>query len=596
MIGGYYLLLAPGNLYNALVSEDWGLFASVMTRFAGIATVVLLIKVLRGFFREAGANLLRSRLTHRLHGLYLGAAEIERGYYAPPYYNVLNDYQIDNPDQRIVADAREFCNGLFDIVAGGGSQGSDSGGVIEAVASVLFYTVQTYVRTGWFGLIAAYAWSTGVAFVTIFVINRTSPVLFTQERLEGDLRYAHAQLRRHAEEIAFLRGAPFERRCVDTHLSAAVSNQWTVISRHAWLNGLQYGFGYYISLVMYVTLAAAMGARVFEGGAGFPSAGTAGEKARWISQTGSVFLQLLYSFTMLVQLATSVSSFVANVGRLDALVSSLRRAGGRLDRQQGVGLEADPSVGFGDNTQPLMAVSTSPENDTDTDTHTDPTVAAEGLEVSRAGGPRVGPVTFSLRRGGSVLLHGAVGSGKTTLLRALRGLWRATSGTAHLPQDVIIATANNRRAPFSQLVFAPQRPYVPTGARSLRELVVYPLACDGGALEEVRVTKALRAVGWRGGVDERALDVGREDWHARLSPGEAQLIAAARILFAQPHFALLDEPTAALDAAAERRVLSAMRDAGVATFIVGHSPSLQTLHHDAVISLDHEPLQSQRES
>lgn len=558
MVVGYYLLLAPGNLYNALVSEDWGLFASVMIRLFVLATAVLGIKIMRGFLRETGANLLRCRLTRRLHELYFGSSAEEEQFSAPPYYEVVFDYRIDNPDQRIVADAREFCAGLFDILAGGGSQGADSGGVIEAVASVALYTRQTYLRTGWFGIISAYAWSAVVAAVTVLVINRTSPVLFTQEQLEGDLRYAHGQLRRHAEEVAFLRGGPFEKRVVDSLLNAAVNNRWIVIARHVWLNALQYGFGYYISIVMYATLAAAVRTKVFEGYAGFPVEGTAGDKARWISQSGSVFLQLLYAFTMLVQLGTSISAFVASAGRLHALVTSLHH---RTPRNRVISDmdSIEDFTSFNDDTQLLISVPRSAES----------TISAEQLAIQRAGGPRIGPITFTLRPGGSVLLRGSTGSGKTSVLRAIRGLWTSVSGTVTTPSN------------GKKVMFAPQRTYIPTGARSLRELVLYPQAFTSMGNETIRIANALRAVGWRGGVSEHDLD-NRDNWATRLSPGEAQLISAARIVCARPTFALLDEPTAGLDNSATLGVLRALREANVATLIVGHSEILHGIEGDVV--------------
>lgn len=559
MVVGYYLLLAPGNLYNALVSEDWGLFMSVMTRFFFLATAVLGIKILRGFLRETGANLLRSRLTHRLHEMYFGSPEEEDHFSAPPYYKVVFDYRIDNPDQRIVADAREFCTGLFDILVGGGTQGADSGGVIEAVASVALYTRQTYLRTGWFGIISAYAWSGVVAAVTVFVINRTSPVLYTQERLEGDLRYAHGQLRRHAEEVAFLRGGPFEKHVVDTFLNAAINNRWVVITRHVWLNGLQYGFGYYISIVMYVTLAAAIRTKVFEGYAGFPVEGTAGDKARWISQSGSVFLQLLYAFTMLVQLGTSVSAFVASAGRLDGLVAALNQ-GSTQDSSPSDIVSIVDVDGFNDDTRPLIGVSHATET----------TITADHLIIKRPGGPCIGPVTFTLRPGGSVLLRGPTGCGKTSVLRATRGLWSTMSGTVTTPLN------------GAKVMFAPQRTYIPTGVRSLRELVLYPHICTSTTNETTRIVEALRTVGWRSGLHERDLD-NRDNWATRLSPGEAQLISAARIVYAAPTFAFLDEPTAGLDENAAIGVLGALREANIATFVVGHSDILLETQSDVVM-------------
>lgn len=579
MVGGYYLILAPGSLYNAIVSEDWDMFSTVMARFAIIATAVLFVKVLRGVLRESCSNLLRNRITTRLHAFYVGSSLEEGGYMQSTYYKVCRSKSIDNPDQRIPTDTRDFALSLFSILGGGGAQGPDSGGLIEALASVLFYSRRTFLRTGWFGLCAAYLWSIVVGGFSVFAINWVSPSLFKQERLEADLRFEHASLRKHAEEIAFLRGGPYERRSLNERLSLAVENTWSVIGRRAGLNAIDYGYGYYISLVMYTTLAVAVRKSVFSSELGFPASGTAGEKAQWVAQSGGIFVQLLYSFTMVVQLGNAVSLFVSNAQRLCALVDE-------LEGEKASPTSQDESTDEESASKPLIGSSLSSSSSSSSslttsappltslaaddrhkggatsDTLANDAITADRLQLVTADGKRIGPFSLRLPRGRHALLCGATGSGKTSVLRALRGLWPPSAGTISLP-------------PAHKVAFVPQTPYVPPGATSLCGLLTYPRVPRRRDGEQV--AGALRRVGWRGACDVDDV-LAETDWAARLSPGERQLVAAARLLVMRPGFAVLDEPTSALDPESEASVISAIREAGISTLIVSHSAALRGLH------------------
>lgn len=562
IIGGYFVILAPGNLYNALVSEDLGLFRSAIIHFALVATLVLIIKMCRGLLRESCANRLRYHLTEQLHRLYLGANDFELGYSPPPYYKIAFEKQIDNPDQRVVSDAREFSSTLLNIIAGGGMQGPDSGGLIEAVTSILFYTAQTFLRLGWFGVATAYLWSAIVSAMTIFVVNRTSPLVFTQERLEADLRYAHAQLRRHAEEIAFLRGSPFERRSLNRRLRHAVKNQWAVIWRHFWLNGLQYGFGYYISLVMYLSLAFAVHSHVFNSGLSFPEDDTGGKKAQWISQTGGVFIQLLFSFTMLIQLGTSISTFVPNIERLASFVDAVT-----LEEEED--LREVVSSSSDENTAPLIPPPTLRSKHADS-ISLNGKILLDHVITKCSSTQACDGVTLDVTSGDNVLLYGPTGCGKTSILRAVRGLWNPTNGQIQVPQKE------------SDLIFTPQTAYMPVGKYALKEVVAYPSTLRADDNSGAKIREALKAVGWPTD-EEGQVDIdNQDDWITRLSPGEMQLIAVARILFFSPQFAILDEPTSALDDENEQRVLDALKKSGISTLMVGHGELLRTLHDRAV--------------
>lgn len=134
---------------------------------------------------------------------------------------------------------------------------------------------------------------------------------------------------------------------------------------------------------------------------------------------------------------------------------------------------------------------------------------------------------FELQPGERVLVAGEPGSGKSMLFRSLAGLWPCGSGTIALP-------------PREDMMFMPQRPYLPLGA--LRAAVTYPAAPDAFGEEEVRA--ALERVDL--GALVPALDR-EERWDRSLSLDERQRLAFARLLLHAPRWVILDDAASALD-------------------------------------------------
>ena len=81
------------------------------------------------------------------------------------------------------------------------------------------------------------------------------------------------------------------------------------------------------------------------------------------------------------------------------------------------------------------------------------------------------------------------------------------------------------------------------------------------------------------GLDTRVGEIGRH-----LSGGERQRISLARALLRQPALMILDEVTAALDAASESAIGATIeRLRGRTTFVIlGHRPALHALADDVI--------------
>ncbi len=188
-------------------------------------------------------------------------------------------------------------------------------------------------------------------------------------------------------------------------------------------------------------------------------------------------------------------------------------------------------------------------------------LAADALTVALPTGVTLlQGAALSVTPGQHTLLQGPSGSGKSTLFRALAGIWPWAQGHVALPAGTM---------------FIPQRPYFPDG--SLRDALAYPEPASRYNDEQLRqalVDALLPALAAR--LDER------DNWTQKLSGGEQQRLAIARVLLKQPAWVLADEATSALDVQAEQTLYQRLRGltehAGGALVSIAHRPSVASFH------------------
>lgn len=185
-------------------------------------------------------------------------------------------------------------------------------------------------------------------------------------------------------------------------------------------------------------------------------------------------------------------------------------------------------------------------------------------------------VSLSLRSGEIVALAGPSGGGKTSIVAALMGFVPLAAGQITVT-DAAGATLDLGRAdPDSwraHIGWAPQRPHLfsATLAENLR------LARPDATREQM--ADALRAAAAHDVLDvlPDGLDTRVGDGGVGLSAGQRRRVAVARALLRDAAVLVLDEPTADLDAEAERRLLATLRrraSRGAAVLVVAHRPEL----------------------
>jgi peptide/nickel transport system ATP-binding protein len=175
------------------------------------------------------------------------------------------------------------------------------------------------------------------------------------------------------------------------------------------------------------------------------------------------------------------------------------------------------------------------------------TFRSRGREIAAVRG-----VSLDVMEGEVLSIVGESGSGKSTLARLLAGLDSPTSGTVAFGGEILPPGKRERLAGKLQMVF--QHPLGSLNPRlrvgtSVRE----PLRRSVRSSEASRrVSEVLAEVGLPTNAQER--------FPHEFSGGQAQRIAIARALVAQPKVVILDEPTSALDVSVQAHILKLLRE------------------------------------
>ncbi len=185
----------------------------------------------------------------------------------------------------------------------------------------------------------------------------------------------------------------------------------------------------------------------------------------------------------------------------------------------------------------------------------------KGLKMNLSDGKVVNQVNdLAIEPGSRWLIKGDSGAGKTTFLKVLSGIWQYGEGEVSLPK--------------ASMLFLPQEPYLPLG--TLRVSLCYPESPKEFTEEQCRRAMCLCELSQY--ADH--LDDDDYTWYRKLSPGEKQRLAFARVLLIRPDFLFMDESTSAMDTKLEQRLFKVLLEELPETAIitVAHRPSLEQFH------------------
>lgn len=363
-----------------------------------------------------------------------------------------------------------------------------------------------------------------------FIGKRLIGLNYRQEELEANFYYQAVHVRNNSEAIAFFSGEEMETKGLLARLGDAIKNYNFVIRWERNMAFFSKGYDYLV-----VILPLAIVAPLY-----FAGDASMGE----IQQANSAFSQILAAMSLFVTQFTAVTAFAANIKRLKMFEEELDKP--------------DPAD--------------SPDRPRIERAHGED-IVVDDLTLMTPNYVRTLIRDLNLRIGKSesILVMGESGSGKSSLLRGIAGLWRSGDGSVTTPD-------------ITDMMFMPQKPYLPIG--SLRWQIQYPDAKSPATDEEI--LEVLKEVNLENLIDRFETEGGFDavlKWDEVLSGGEQQRVAMARLLLAEPKYAIVDEASSALDDQNEEHVYQKLKESGTTYISVGHRKSLLK-YHDRVLYLN----------
>jgi vitamin B12/bleomycin/antimicrobial peptide transport system ATP-binding/permease protein len=511
------------NIFDALQHYDKPEFLYQLGVFAGLSLAQIAILVYQTYLMQMIQIRWRLWLTRK----YLNAWLDERAYYRLQ----VSDGGTDNPDQRIADDLNLFTKYSLQLTIG--TTGFLNAGltVVSFLAILWVISGPLTIPLGPFGSLYVPGYMVWLAIIyavggTWFTFKVGRPLVglnFDQQRFEADFRFSLVRLRENTESVALYRGEGRELGNFTDRFSFVVGNFWAIMKRIKLLGWYTRTYDQIAVIFPFLIAAPMYFSRTMEIGG--------------LMQTAGAFYELQVALSYLVKNYIDIAEWQSVVQRLSGFDHRVHEIAAAARAPQ----QIEVSTGGAD-------------------------IEVNDLELDLPDGTALlRDVGFSVKSGEALLIAGPTGAGKSTLLRAIAGIWPYGRGRIRLPEGTCL--------------FLPQRPYLPLG--TLRHAVLYPR--EDLAISTAKIASVLREVGLPELVDE--LD-SVQNWAHRLSLGEQQRLAFARVLLIQPVIVFLDEASSALDEACEAELYPLLRAAPWRPTIVsiGHRSTLRGFH-DSVLDL-----------
>ncbi|MCF0263864.1 ATP-binding cassette domain-containing protein [Acinetobacter guillouiae] len=386
-----YISFKVATQTNALVNFEqnkyWILFALILF----LKILFLIFSIFSNFIGTLLNFYWQKWLTEYMSETYLSHKN---------FYEIgLND-QIDNPDQRIQAEAKPLIQSLsswISIIAYSISGATMQFGILYYIHPQLSFLTITY--------------ATFYLFITFFIYRPLIRRSFLVTKSEADLRSSLLYVRENAENIAFYRGEQSEKRHIFSSLRIVIKNNWLMSVYEKMLYGIVYLLDQVIIIIPVIMLTPLY----------FNNKISFGTLGQGIAATALTFS----AFNMLSGLVAGLSDLAPNVVRLSEIIEKLNQIKNQSSKEhRKEHFKIIPS-----NILKLENVS---------------------IKTPKGDLPLVKNLNLEIHPQHHYVIIGQTGIGKSSLLRVLAGLWNNGTGTLY-------------QIPDEDYLFLPQRPYVTEG-------------------------------------------------------------------------------------------------------------------------------------
>ena len=403
---------AAADFMTAITKKDSAAFWHTLLIYVGTIVLAIPIGVYYRWVEERLALLWREWMAQHF---------VKRYFNNRAYFRLRGSESVDNPDQRISEDVRNFTtSSLSFLLIGLNSLMTLIGfiGVLWLISGKLVVIMVVYAVAG-----------TGIS---ILIGRKLVRLHYHQYEKEADFRYALVRVRDNAESIAFYRGEKREHLDLFKRLTTAVANMRLIIICNRNLGFFTNSYNY-LALVLPVAIVAPMYMR------GQVEFGV-------VTQAAGAFGAVLTALSLIITQFGGLSAYLAGVQRLGSLWDQLDEHDAE---EQRIAFEATNQPEENSRVVKLDEL-----------TICTPIVMKTLVEK----------LSFELRANQSLIIMGASGTGKSSVLRTIAGLWPGASGSLERPAA-------------DQLMFLPQRPYMVDGC--LRDQLLYPYPDRGATDEEI---------------------------------------------------------------------------------------------------------------
>jgi vitamin B12/bleomycin/antimicrobial peptide transport system ATP-binding/permease protein len=522
--------------YDALQAKDATVFWAQLGRFSYLAFAFIVIAVYKFYLTQLLEMRWRAWMTgHYLQRWLSGQAfyRLELARFTAAQGDQANP---DNPDQRIQEDINQFTSYTISLCMG----------LLNSVVTLVSFVGILWALSGSFSfhlgageytipgfmVWMAVLYCLAGSIITHYIGRRQIPLNFEQQRVEADFRHNLIRVREYSESIALDRGEAVAGAQLGQRFDRVLGNYLSLIRAQKNLIWFTSFFGQAAVVFPFVVAAP----RFFSG------AIQLGE----LMQISSAFGQVQGSLSWFVDSYSSLATWRATTDRLTSFEASFQALAAVKYARAATNSVANSNAL--DVTELDLRLPTGQQLLADTQLHA---VA-----------------------GDRILLQGPSGSGKSTLFRALAGIWPFASGQVQTPADTM---------------FIPQRPYFPNG--SLRDALAYPQPASTYA--DTQLQQALHDAL----LPQLGSELDRMDaWSQKLSGGEQQRLAIARVLLKRPQWLFADEATSALDEAAEatlyQRLAEMVTQRGGGMVSIAHRPAVAAFHTRQWVLTPHQDADS----